>query len=28
MQLYDILRSIVTNAMLTALLFTLARPKY
>ncbi len=28
MQLYDILRSIVTNAMLVALLFTLARPKY
>lgn len=28
MQLYDILRSIVTNAMLAALLFTLARPKY
>lgn len=27
MQLYDILRSIVTNAMLTSLLFTLARPK-
>ncbi len=28
MQLYDILRSIVTNAMFTELLFTLARPKY
>lgn len=28
MQLYDILRSIVTNAMFSALLFTLARPKY
>jgi len=27
MQLYDILRSIVTNAMLVALLFMLARPK-
>ncbi len=27
MQLYDILRSFVTNAMLIALLFTLARPK-
>lgn len=27
MQLYDILRSLVTNAMLSALLFTLARPK-
>lgn len=28
MQLYDILRSLVTNAMLSALLFTLAQPKY
>ena len=28
MQLYDILRSIVTNVMFLALLFTLARPKY
>ena len=28
MQFYDILRSIVTNIMLSALLFTLARPKY
>lgn len=28
MQLYDILRSLVTNAMLVALLFTLAQPKY
>ena len=28
MQLYDILRSLVTNAMLIILLFTLARPKY
>ncbi|MEA5064702.1 MAG: GHKL domain-containing protein [Eubacteriales bacterium] len=28
MRLYDILRSIVTNAMLAELLFTLARPKY
>lgn len=28
MQLYDILRSLITNAMLIALLFTLARPKY
>jgi hypothetical protein len=27
MQLYDILRSLVTNAMLVALLFTLAQPK-
>ena len=28
MHFYDILRSIVTNAMLSMLLFTLARPKY
>ena len=28
MQFHDILRSIVTNTMLVALLFTLARPKY
>lgn len=28
MQFYDLLRSIVTNAMLASLLFTLARPKY
>ena len=28
MQLYDILRSIVTNVMFSVLLFTLARPKY
>lgn len=28
MQLYDIVRSIVTDTMLAALLFTLARPKY
>jgi signal transduction histidine kinase len=28
MQFYDFLRSIVTNTMLVALLFTLARPKY
>ncbi len=28
MQLFDIVRSIVTNAMLIILLFTLARPKY
>ncbi len=28
MQLYDLLRSIVTNTMLAALLITLARPKY
>lgn len=28
MHLYDILRSLVTNAMLVALLFTLAQPKY
>lgn len=28
MLLYDIIRSLVTNAMLAALLFTLARPKY
>ncbi|MEN6351084.1 MAG: GHKL domain-containing protein [Syntrophomonas sp.] len=28
MQLYDILRSLVTNAMLALLLFTLAQPKY
>ncbi len=28
MQLYDILRAIVTNAMFAVLLFTLARPKY
>ena len=28
MQIYDIVRSIVTDIMLAALLFTLARPKY
>ena len=28
MQVYDIARSIVTDTMLAALLFTLARPKY
>lgn len=28
MELYDILRSLVTNALLVALLFTLAQPKY
>ena len=27
MELYDILRSLVTNAFLVTLLFTLARPK-